>query len=1361
MAVVRQRAAARIWLVFTALGLSLLIAGLIYASFSAQRKLVREIEQDPGTLARYEGLARWSIEGHLAELERELLRLAKLADLKNAVVRGDRGELFEQLLPPLNRLGKGALRVRRITFYTPTGTVYLRAHARDVYGDNVLGQRRLIAEAITARQILKGLETEEGGPYLWAATPLYHEGRLIGVLEMGSSLAPIVGTMKMATGGEVAVLLGPKRQQATESSDPALFSNVAPRLRIEEGGPAQLRQVVNVKGKTYAASLIPLKDFSGREAGFLAILSDASAITEILRRSNLVALTISFVGFTLAAALLIALARRLDRFYGDLEARVEEQTAISEALKVISRSTFDLEPVLRTLIENATRLCGAEKGFILRFDGEVYRLAVDYGASPEFRDFVQRNPIRPGRGTPVGRTALERRPVHIPDALADAEYQWADAQRLGGYRTILGVPMLREDVCTGVIVLWRNQVKPFTDKQIELVTTFADQAVIAIENVRLFQELQARTRELQRSLEEVRATGEISQAISASLDLQEVLDSIAGHAVRLSNSDGCGIFEYNTARRAFEVVASHNLSQEFLAAIQRTPVDLSKMTIGRAAESGEPVQIPDVVNAHDYPFREIVLKGGFRALLTVPMVDENIPRGAVFLRRTPGLFDDRVVNLLTTLANQSKVAIKNARLFQDIQRQRIQLENLSKNLEQLYRLSTAMQEPLSLMEQLTRVLDAARQVVFIDRIYVWAVTAEGDKLANLAGAGFTEEESTELEGAEIPLVEAGAMYKAYREAVSLVFNEQNPLPPELRLKSPYSGLRGIRTKSFLVIPMIARGRPVGVLAADNKISGDPIHPQTVELLQTFASHAAVAVENARLFQEIQEKGRQLEVANRHKSEFLANMSHELRTPLNAVIGFSEVLLERMFGELTPKQEEYLQDILGSGRHLLSLINDILDLSKVEAGRMELEIGSFSLQEALESGLTAVRERASRHRIALRLDVESRIGLIEADERKVKQVVFNLLSNAVKFTPDGGRVDVTACLADGEVQVAVRDTGIGITPEDQERLFEEFHQVGRSSGVKREGTGLGLTLTKKFVELHGGRIWVESQVGVGSTFTFTLPIRRPGGAIEATAREAPTWEPVRAESPGPTILVVEDDPQAIDLLTLYLSGAGFRVVVARNGEEGLDMARRLCPAIITLDILLPRLNGWEFLTRAKADPATAHIPVIIVSIVDERGKGFALGAAEYLVKPVNRDDMLTTLRRFSLTTKILEGPVKILAIDDDPMALELIEAVLKPEGYTILKATGGEEGVALARREQPALVILDLLMPEVDGFAVVERLRADPPTADIPIVILTVKSLTREEKERLNGQISYLARKGEFNRAGFVELVRGFCQAPGA
>jgi signal transduction histidine kinase len=608
--------------------------------------------------------------------------------------------------------------------------------------------------------------------------------------------------------------------------------------------------------------------------------------------------------------------RALTQAHAQVTEALEQQTATSEVLKVISRSTFDLQPVLDTLIENATKLCDVTQGLIYRFAGEVLRVGAFYGSSPELREFWKGGELRPGRGSVAGRAALEQRTVHVLDVLADPEdsppgYDVSEVRRIAGSRTILGVPMLRGGIPIGVIVMWRSEVRAFTAKQIELVETFADQAVIAIENVRLFTELQARTRELGRSVDELKALGEVGRAVSSTLDLQTVLTTIVSRAVELSGTSGGVIYEHDEATGEFRLRASHEIETELVELLRGAPFRLGEGVTGRAAALRAPVQVVDLLTEREF-----------------------------------------------AVAHISPIA------------------------------------------------------------------------------------------------------------------------------------EGLGYRSVLAIPLLLEDRIVGGLTVWRKQPGD-FALEVVHLLQTFATQSALAIQNARLFMEIEDKSRQLEAASRHKSEFLANMSHELRTPLNAIIGFSEVLAERMFGEVNEKQAEYLQDILSSGRHLLSLINDILDLSKVEAGRLELELGRFHVPTALDNAVTLVRERATRHGITLTQAVDEAVGEIVADERKVKQILLNLLSNAVKFTPEGGRVGITATAGESVITIAVSDTGIGIAAEDQAAIFEEFRQVGRDDARKQEGTGLGLTLAKKFVELHGGRIGVQSQVGQGSTFTFTLPVRPEG------------------------------------------------------------------------------------------------------------------------------------------------------------------------------------------------------------------------------------------------------------------------------
>ncbi|HEX7784744.1 MAG TPA: ATP-binding protein, partial [Methylomirabilota bacterium] len=475
----------------------------------------------------------------------------------------------------------------------------------------------------------------------------------------------------------------------------------------------------------------------------------------------------------------------------------------------------------------------------------------------------------------------------------------------------------------------------------------------------------------------------------------------------------------------------------------------------------------------------------YHALLAAPIPGENITRGITVFRRAPGRFEDRIVDLLTALANQSKVAIDNARLFQKVQSQRIELERLSQNLDRLYQLSTAIQEPLSLRDQLRRVLEAASEMGILDRLHVWAVGPAGDRLVNLAGAGFSEEEWWGLEGAEIPLTEAGAMYKAYEDGQPLVFDDEHPVPPALRLRPPYSRRKALRTRSFLVIPMIARGTTVGIFAGDNKPSGRPIGPDTVRLLHTFAAHAAVAIANAHLFEA-------MESATRAKSQFLANMSHELRTPLNAILGYTELILDRVYGEVPPKIRDVLGRVEKSGRHLLGLINDVLDLSKIEAGQSTLHLSDYSVRDIVQTVVTAVEGLAADKKLALVTAVPPDLPVARGDERRLTQVLLNLVGNAIKFT-EAGQVAIGVAMADGWLTFSVADTGPGIALEDQRRIFDEFQQADSSNTRSKGGTGLGLAIARRIIQMHGGRLWVESTPGAGATFHFTIPIRPPGDA----------------------------------------------------------------------------------------------------------------------------------------------------------------------------------------------------------------------------------------------------------------------------
>jgi signal transduction histidine kinase/DNA-binding response OmpR family regulator len=508
-------------------------------------------------------------------------------------------------------------------------------------------------------------------------------------------------------------------------------------------------------------------------------------------------------------------------------------------------------------------------------------------------------------------------------------------------------------------------------------------------------------------------------------------------------------------------------------------------------------------------------------------------------------------------------------------------------------------------------------------------------------------------------------------------------------------------------------------------------------------------------------------ATRAKSGFLANMSHELRTPLNAIIGFSEVLVDKTFGELNTRQNRYVNNILNSGRHLLQLINDILDLAKVEAGRLELDYSSFSAAEALRSVEAVAKALAGKKQVMLTLEADPDLPTVTADEGKFKQIMFNLLSNAIKFTPEGGSVSVSAVqegqaedgtalsqIASGYVHIAVADSGIGIKPEDQKRVFEEFEQLDASYARQQQGTGLGLALTRKLVEMHGGQIWVESEgEGKGSTFHFTLPVEaRPSPAVEETP-EADGAGSDAPSSPGDgkrLVLVVEDDRPASELLRHYLTEAGYAVEQAFDGKQALEMAERLQPQVITVDIMLRKKGGWEVLSSLKSGPSTRNIPVVIVSVTEDRNLGIALGAVEYLVKPVQKERLIEAVIRAGASVN--RTPSTVLVVDDEPSTVELLADVLRSHEYTVLRAYGGQEGIEIALAKVPDVIILDLMMPKVTGFDVVRRLRAEPRTAEIPIVVFTAKDLSRDDWKRLNSHVQAVVSKSSKD-ALLAELER--------
>jgi len=766
----------------------------------------------------------------------------------------------------------------------------------------------------------------------------------------------------------------------------------------------------------------------------------------------------------------------------DLTESLEQQTAAANVLRVISSSQGELEPVFQAMLENAVRICDAKFGTLqLREDG-AFRLAAMHNPPPAYAEARRRNPlIIPSAHNALGRVIATKRPVHIADYKEDPAYKARDPAavsfvELAGARTLVIVPMLKEGELIGNLLLYRQEVRPFTETQIALLTNFADQAVIAIENARLLNELRQRTTDLTESLEQQTATSKVLEVISRSaFDLQAVFETVAESSVRLCGADRAFIFRFDG--ELLRMVVALNASQERREFVERNPIRLDQHSAsGRAALERRTIHIPDI--QADPEFTYVVKDPAVekvRTVLAVPILKGDDLLGVLLVYHLAEIrpFTDKQIALLETFADQAAIAIDNVRLLDEL-RQSLDQQTATAEMLKLISRST-----FDLKSVLNTLVESAARLCAAD---ITTISREKDGHYHVVAAyGFPP-------GLQ-DYYETMPMDQGRGSLFGRILLERKPVQIVDVLADPEYAMRELQQRAgfrtVLGVPLLRDGVPIGLLSV-NRTTVRPFTDKQIEFVTAFADQAAIAIENVRLFDEIQDKSRQLEEASQHKSQFLANMSHELRTPLNAILGYTELMADGAYGEPSEKMLGILKRLEANGRHLLGLINDVLDLSKIEAGQLVLELSDYSVEDIAQTVRSTLEPLAADKKLGFKVEVAPQLPPGRGDGRRLTQVLINLVGNAIKFT-DAGEVVITAKACDGSFHLSVRDTGPGISATDQSKLFQEFQQADNAITRKRGGTGLGLAISKRIIEMHGGRIWVDSIVGQGSTFSFTLPV----------------------------------------------------------------------------------------------------------------------------------------------------------------------------------------------------------------------------------------------------------------------------------